>query len=147
MSGYTVFLGSITGIMKADYWFVHRTHVDVPAMYRPHGRYRYQYGVNWRAAAAMIVSVPPTMPGLINSINTNIHVGVSTRLFDIAYLLGFSLALTVYFMLSMFFPAHETMLDHAILEQETLPDNGNFSGSDEKKVDDYQIRIDETGVA
>ena len=38
----------------------------------------------------MIVSVPPTMPGLINSINTNIHVGVSTRLFDIAYLLGVS---------------------------------------------------------
>ena len=48
-------------------------------------------------------------------------------------------------MLSMIFPAHETMLDHAILEQETLADDGNISGSDEKKVDDY--RIDETDVA
>jgi hypothetical protein len=49
-------------------------------------------------------------------------------------------------MLSMLFPAHETMLDHAILEQEMLPDDGNISGSDEtKKVDDY--RVDETGVA
>ena len=55
-----------------------------------------------------------------------------------------TLALTIYFMLSRLFPAHETMLDHAILQQETLPDNGDISGSDEKKVDDY--RIDETAV-
>jgi len=48
-------------------------------------------------------------------------------------------------MLSILFPAHETMLDHAILEQEMLPNNGNISGSDEKKFDDY--RIDETGIA
>jgi hypothetical protein len=57
----------------------------------------------------------------------------------------FTLALTVYFMLSILFPAQETMLEHAILEQETLPDNKDISGSDEKKVDDY--RIDETAVA
>ena len=31
-----------------------------------------------------------SVPGLINSINTNIHVGVCTRLFDVAYLLGVS---------------------------------------------------------
>jgi len=47
-------------------------------------------------------------------------------------------------MLSILFPAQETMLEHAILEQESLPDNGDISGSDIKK-DDY--RIDETAVA
>jgi hypothetical protein len=57
----------------------------------------------------------------------------------------FLLALTVYFTLSQLFPAHETMLDRVILEQETLPDYGNISSSDAKKVDDY--RIDENGVA
>jgi len=150
MSGYTVFLGPITGIMVTDYWLVHRTHVDVPAMYQPHGRYRYTYGVNWRAAAAMIVSVPPLMPGLINNINTNIHVGVvGTRLFDLAYILGFTLSSTIYFTLSKVFPAHETMLDHAIIEQdsEALPydGRGSISGSDEKKVGVY--RVDESAVA
>jgi NCS1 family nucleobase:cation symporter-1 len=144
MGGYTVFLGPITGIMVTDYWLVHRTHVDVPSMYRPHGRYRYTYGANWRAAAAMIVSVPLTLPGLINSINTNIHVGVGARLFDIAYLLGFTLASAVYFTLSRLFPAHETMLDHAILEQETLPDDGSYYGSDEKKDGS---RVDEARAA
>jgi hypothetical protein len=59
------------------------------------------------------------------------------------YAVQFTLASTIYFTLSRLFPAHETMLDRAILEQETLPDDGNIS--DEKKVDDY--RIEETGVA
>ncbi|KAI0297023.1 NCS1 nucleoside transporter family [Multifurca ochricompacta] len=136
MNGYTVFLGPITGIMITDYWLVHRTRVDVPSMYRPHGRYRYTYGVNWRAAFAIIVSVPPTLPGLINSINTKIQVGVGTRLFDIAYILGFTLASIVHFTLSELFPARETMLDHAILDQETLPDDRSSSRSDDKKDHD-----------
>jgi cytosine/uracil/thiamine/allantoin permease len=46
---------------------------------------------NWRAAAALLVSVPPTFPGLINSINAKIYIGTAgERLFDIAYLLGVS---------------------------------------------------------
>lgn len=45
MNGYTVFLGPFAGIMVADYWLVHRGRIDVPAMYDPHGRYRYTYGV------------------------------------------------------------------------------------------------------
>jgi hypothetical protein len=35
------------------------------------------------------------------------------------------------------------MLDHTILEQETLPDDGAYSGSDEEKDD----RVDEARVA
>jgi nucleobase:cation symporter-1, NCS1 family len=88
-----------------QYWLVHRTRVDVPSMYRPRGRYRYTHGIvspcnvdifyasenvsqNWRAAAAMTVSVPPTFPGLIDSIKANANVGAGPHLFDIAYMLG-----------------------------------------------------------
>ncbi|KAI0288327.1 NCS1 nucleoside transporter family [Russula brevipes] len=119
VSGCSIFLGPITGIMVTDYWLVHRTRVDVPSMYRPHGRYRYTYGVNWRAAAAMVVSVPPTFPGLIDGVKTRIHMNIGTRLFDISYMLGFALASTSYFALSKLFPAHETVLDHAIVELDT----------------------------
>ena len=45
----------------------------------------------------------------------------------------FTLASAVYFTLSRLFPAHEMMLDHAILEQETLPDDGSYYGGDGKK--------------
>ena len=38
----------------------------------------------------MLVSVPPNLPGLINSINPKIDVGGGVYLFRIAYLLGVS---------------------------------------------------------
>ncbi|KAI0067621.1 NCS1 nucleoside transporter family [Artomyces pyxidatus] len=144
MSGYTVFLGPIAGIMVTDYWLVHRTKVDVPSMYRPHGRYRYKGGVNWRAAAALLVSVPPNLPGLINNINPKIKVGNAAFLFDIAYLLGFTLASSVYFILSKLFPASETYLDHTILEDEnsTGPEGSYIESGGEKqdeKIDAYAV--------
>ncbi|KAI0286491.1 hypothetical protein BC826DRAFT_1178707 [Russula brevipes] len=80
-----------------------------------------------------IVSVPLTLPGLVNNINLQIHVGVGTRL-QCSTLRTFS----------VLYPAHETMLDHAILEQETSSDDKSHSGSDEKK--DF-IRVDEATVA
>ncbi|EIN05897.1 cytosine-purine permease [Punctularia strigosozonata HHB-11173 SS5] len=114
MNGYTVFLGPFAGIMVTDYWLVHRCKVDVPAMYLPHGRYRYVGGVNWRAAFALLCSVPPTVPGLIKSINSNIEVGSAKHLFDIAWLFGFIVSSLIYYASSTLFPAKETYLDEAI---------------------------------
>ncbi|KAI0281859.1 cytosine-purine permease [Russula aff. rugulosa BPL654] len=119
VNGNAVLLAPITGIVITDYWLVHRTRVDVPSMYRPRGRYRYTHGINWRAAAAMVVSVPPIFPGLIDSIKASANVGAGPHLFDIAYTLGFTLASLVYFTLSKLFPPHETVLEHAIIELET----------------------------
>jgi len=135
MSGYTVFLGPFAGIMIADYYIVHKCRVDVPAMYDPNGRYRYTYGVvslfsppptqqkhhfthatlppsaqNWRAALAMIIAIPPLLPGLINSINPKIYIGGASYLFNIAWLFGFFVASGVYTTASLLFPAKETFL-------------------------------------
>jgi len=119
MNGYTVFLGPFAGIMVTDYWLVHRCKVDVPSMYRPRGRYRYAHGFNWRAVLAILISVPPNLPGLINSINPKIPVGGAVFLFDIAWIFGFTSASVVYYVTSTLFPAKETYLDEAIYE-----DNG-----------------------
>ncbi|KAG9311061.1 cytosine-purine [Chiua virens] len=134
MSGYTIFLGPFAGIMVTDvnfhlrilifihpdrsllqFWLVHKGKVDVPAMYDPHGRYRYIGGFNWRAVLAVLVTVGPTFPGLINAINPTIDVGHVTRLFDIAWLYGFVVASTVYYITSVFFPARETFVEKPIL--------------------------------
>ncbi|KAJ3503587.1 hypothetical protein NLJ89_g8364 [Agrocybe chaxingu] len=120
MSGYTVFLGPFAGIMVADYWIIHRCKVDVPAMYDPHGRYRYWNGINWRALAALIVSISPTLPGLINNINTSIPVGNARFLFNVAWLFGFFTALGVYTLLSLAFPALETFVERVILAEDFL---------------------------
>jgi len=139
MNGYTVFLGPIAGIMVTDYWLIHRGNVDVPSMYRPHGRYRYTYGVNWRALAALIASVPPNLPGLIGSINPSIHIGSAANIFDVAYLFGFFVASGVYFLLSKLYPAYETMLDHVILEDEDASIFLDESASDIKEKQVHSI--------
>ncbi|KAL5478735.1 hypothetical protein ACEPAI_2012 [Sanghuangporus weigelae] len=113
MSGLSVFLGPFAGIMITDFWLVHRGKVDVPAMYKPCGTYRYAHGMNWRAALALLVSVAPNMPGLINSISTNVQAGNTLYVFDIAWLFGFFSASIIYYVASMLFPARElqAMLD------------------------------------
>ncbi|EIW51596.1 NCS1 nucleoside transporter family [Trametes versicolor FP-101664 SS1] len=133
MNGYTVFLGPFAGIMVADYWIVHRGRVDVPSMYRPHGRYRYTYGFNWRALATLLVAVPPNLPGLIAAVNPSVHVGGAVKIFDFAWLFGFFVSVTVYSFLSLMFPAKETFLDEAITGGEPLEDSEADSASQSGK--------------
>ena len=45
---------------------------------------------NWRAALAVLVSVPPNMPGLINAINPKIDVGRGSLVYNFAWLFGVS---------------------------------------------------------
>ncbi|WP_030613099.1 NCS1 family nucleobase:cation symporter-1 [Streptomyces sclerotialus] len=45
-------LGTVAGILIADYWLVRRTVLDLAALYRPGGRYWYTAGWNWRAVLA-----------------------------------------------------------------------------------------------
>ncbi|MGW1535792.1 NCS1 family nucleobase:cation symporter-1 [Streptomyces aureus] len=48
-------LGTVAGILIADYWIVRRTHLDLAELYRPHGAYWYAHGWNWRAVTAFVV--------------------------------------------------------------------------------------------
>jgi len=98
-------------------------------MYRPHGRYRYVGGVNWRAALALLIAVPPLLPGLINSINPKIEVGGGVFLFDIAYLFGLFVASAVYYTSSKLFPAEYTMLDSPIYD-----DHDSVTKADESSI-------------
>lgn len=52
--GYAGGLGSISGVMIADYWIVRKTKLDLPALYLMSGAYWYKNGWNWRAIVATI---------------------------------------------------------------------------------------------
>jgi nucleobase:cation symporter-1, NCS1 family len=62
--GYSALLGPIAGIMVVDYWLVRRTELDVPDLYRPHGRYA---GTNPVAVVALVLGVLPNLPGFLKS--------------------------------------------------------------------------------
>ncbi|GGU95473.1 nitrate reductase [Kitasatospora herbaricolor] len=48
-------LGTVAGILIADYWILRRTRLDLADLYRPDGRYWYTGGWNRRAVAALVV--------------------------------------------------------------------------------------------
>lgn len=58
---WIVHLGNVaaplTGVILADYLLCKRARIDVPALFEPHGRYRYLHGVNASALAAVAVGV------------------------------------------------------------------------------------------
>ena len=80
--------------------------------------YRYTYGINWRAVTAFIVGVAPNLPGFINSINPKVNVGVGSRPYTFAWLLGFTITSVIYLLLSTVFPPKESMIPRAILPDE-----------------------------
>jgi NCS1 family nucleobase:cation symporter-1 len=92
--GYSALLGPIAGIMIADYWVLKKKQLDVPDLYRPHGRYK---GVNVVAVVALVVGVLPNVPGFLKS--AHVIEGPSNFFDDIyvyAWFTGFVLAGALY---------------------------------------------------
>ncbi|KAH8687923.1 permease for cytosine/purines, uracil, thiamine, allantoin-domain-containing protein [Tricladium varicosporioides] len=139
MGALAIFLAPIAAVMAADYWIVRRGAVDVPALYQSHGRYRYDAGFNWRAAAAMMVSLAPNLPGMAHAVNPNIKIGDLSHVYDINYLYGFFVAFFVYATLSLLFPAQATMVEKVI------PGKVEYYVSEEKDGGDIEksFKVDE----
>lgn len=108
------------GIIAADYWLIKKRHIDVPALYDPHGRYRYVYGVNWQGLVAFLIAVCPNLPGLANSINgISISAGAK-HLYAFDWLYGFVSSVFVYTALSMVFPTKEALIPKTIYSLEVV---------------------------
>ncbi|KAL9051168.1 MAG: hypothetical protein Q9162_006195 [Coniocarpon cinnabarinum] len=106
MSAYAVFLGPIAAILAADYWIVRGRKYDVLALYHQHGDlYSFEpTGCNWRALAAFLIGVAPSLPGLVASVNGSIDVGVGIHPYQFGWLLGFVASGLIYWGLSWGFP-------------------------------------------
>jgi len=107
LSAYSVFLGPMCGLMIAEYWVVRVRKVRLTDLYDPHrqGIYYYWYGINWRAFVAWVVGFAPQLPGFINAMNprTTVLVGC-TRLYYLAFPLGFAISFLVYVALNRISP-------------------------------------------
>ncbi|MEN3334290.1 MAG: nucleobase:cation symporter, family [Blastocatellia bacterium] len=62
--GYSGGLGSIAGVLIADYWLVRRTHLSLPDLYKVNGAYTYAAGWNWRAVIATLLGCALAWGGL-----------------------------------------------------------------------------------
>ncbi|OIW23878.1 putative uracil permease [Coniochaeta ligniaria NRRL 30616] len=134
MNSLGVFLAPIMAIQVSDFFIVKRQALDVPALYQPHGRYRYWYGINWRAVVAMLVSVTPQLPGLVNAVNPSLPIGGAVYIANLNWYYGIFSCAAVYSGLSLAFPAHETLVSKLIETPEEAVEGGEWPHVKEMSV-------------
>jgi nucleobase:cation symporter-1, NCS1 family len=86
--GYSGGLGSIAGVLIADYWIVRRRQLNLGDLYRTRGEYA---GWNWRAVVATVLGCFFAWIGLI--------IPTLRPLYDYAWFVGFGVAFVVHWAL------------------------------------------------
>ncbi len=94
--GYSGGLGSIAGVLIADYWLVRKSRLALGDLYRKEGIYSYQGGWNWRAVVATLVGCGLAWIGLV--------VPALRPLYDYAWFVGFGAAAVCYLALMSLTP-------------------------------------------
>lgn len=90
--GYSGGLGSIAGVLIADYWLVRKRDLNLSHLYLEDGEYSYHRGWNWRAVVATVVGCAAAWVGLV--------VPELKVLFDYGWFLGFAVASGLYVLLA-----------------------------------------------
>ena len=93
LNGYSGGLGSIAGVLIADYWLVRNKHLALADLYRTNGIYS---GWNWRALAATLLGCGLAWVGLI--------VPALKPLYDYGWFVGFGAAAFIHYLLMKSFP-------------------------------------------
>jgi NCS1 family nucleobase:cation symporter-1 len=89
--GYSGGLGSIAGVLIADYWLVRHQQLALGDLYRTRGAYSYNGGWNWRAVIATLLGCMLAWIGLV--------VQPLRPLYDYAWFVGFGTAAIAYLIL------------------------------------------------
>jgi NCS1 family nucleobase:cation symporter-1 len=89
--GYSGGLGSIAGVLIADYWFVRKKRLELADLYRPEGAYTYSRGWNWPAVLATLVGCALAWIGLV--------VEPLRPLYNYAWFVGFGAAFLTHWLL------------------------------------------------
>ncbi|MEJ7577420.1 MAG: NCS1 family nucleobase:cation symporter-1 [Pyrinomonadaceae bacterium] len=94
--GYSGGLGSIAGVLIADYWLVRNKNLNLGDLYRTRGLYTYTHGWNWRAVVATLIGCTLAWIGLV--------VPVFRPVYDYGWFVGFGAAAIVHLLLMKLSP-------------------------------------------
>jgi NCS1 family nucleobase:cation symporter-1 len=93
---YSALLGSVGGILIADYYLLRGAKLDVRALYEKGGRYWYAGGVNGVAMVALALGIAPVIPGFLGTIGA-LHVAPGwIKLYDYAWFISFGVSFAAY---------------------------------------------------
>lgn len=95
---YSALLGSVGGILIADYFLVRRTNLDLQGLYAADGPYTYLGGFNPRALVALAVGIVPCVPGFLAIVGWADASDFWRQLYNYAWFVSFSLSGTAYWL-------------------------------------------------
>ncbi|KAK6200683.1 hypothetical protein LQW54_009644 [Pestalotiopsis sp. IQ-011] len=106
LSGWSVFLSPMTGIVVSDYFMVRRGEYHVGDLYLGDSRsaYWYTHGFNFRGFAAWILGMAPLLPGFARAVQGTSSNNGWDHIYQIAYFYGFVTSFTTYYVLYLVFP-------------------------------------------
>jgi NCS1 family nucleobase:cation symporter-1 len=90
--GYSGGLGSIAGVLIADYWIVRKRRLQLEDLYLPHGVYRFTGGWHLPGVVATLAGCAGAWIGLV--------VPALRPVYDYAWFVGFGVAALVYLLLA-----------------------------------------------
>ena len=96
---YSALLGPIGGILIADYFVIRRRKLNLAALYKPDGEYRYTNGFSWVAIVAFLLGTAPSLPGFlvqVKRLNPDHVPAFLVGLFSYAWFVGFAVAFVAY---------------------------------------------------
>ncbi|GAA5972576.1 hypothetical protein JCM11641_001905 [Rhodosporidiobolus odoratus] len=120
MSSYSIVLAPIAAILCADYFVVKKQKYHVPELYNFDGIYRYFHGFNLPALGALIVSIPPNLPGMIKALNSDVDIGNAKYIYCMADIFGMIVAAGTHIGLSKLFPDRTTLISEAVLADDVF---------------------------
>jgi nucleobase:cation symporter-1, NCS1 family len=97
--GYSALLGPIGGILIADYFVCRHRQLDLAALYKSDGEYRFTKGFSLLAIAAFFLGALPSLPGFLVQVKRLDPAAVSpflVNLFHYAWFIGFAVAFVIY---------------------------------------------------
>jgi NCS1 family nucleobase:cation symporter-1 len=90
--GYSGGLGSIAGVLIADYWIVRKTELNLEDLYLPVGTYRYNSGWHVPGVVATLAGCAAAWAGLV--------IPALRPVYDYAWFVGFGVSFAVYLALA-----------------------------------------------
>ncbi|KAK2616755.1 hypothetical protein QQS21_000367 [Conoideocrella luteorostrata] len=141
MTGFSVFLAPLTGIMLADYHLIRRRKLKVNDLYCGDGSsiYWFKGGVNWRAPIAFVMGAWPMLPGLVASVDSFTDpawVGWM-RLYNLTFIVGLFISFAVFLGLSLVFPPASLGLENEFNDGNSSMIATPYCGSDSGHMDEH----------
>jgi NCS1 family nucleobase:cation symporter-1 len=99
---YSALLGSVGGVLIADYFVIRRTKLDLAGLYQKDGPYWYVGGFNRWALVALALGIAPCIPGFLATVLVDFREAIPTfwvNLYHYAWFISFTVSFMVYVVL------------------------------------------------